>query len=51
LAFNESLCCELLLILSIFFYLTNVNLMSLLYAAGMYLLGASLLLFLADADI
>ena len=49
--FNDLLLVELIILISIFFYTINTNLMMLLYTAGIYLMMVGVLCLLADGDI
>ena len=49
--FNDLLLIELLVLISIFFYTVNTNLMMLLYTAGIYLMMIGVLCLLGDGDI
>lgn len=49
--FNDLLLVELIILISIFFYTVNTNLMMLLYTAGIYLMMVGVLCLLGDGDI
>lgn len=49
--FNDLLLLELLILISIFFYTVNTNLMMLLYTSGIYLMMVGILCLLGDGDI
>lgn len=49
--FNDILLIEVIILISIFFYTTNTNLMMLLYTAGIYLMMVGVLCLLGDSDI
>jgi len=49
--FNDILLLEIIILISIFFYTTNTNLMMLLYTAGIYLMMTGILCLLGDSDI
>ena len=49
--FNDILLLEIIILISIFFYTTNTNLMMLLYTACIYLMMTGILCLLGDSDI
>lgn len=49
--FNDYLILEILIILCLFFYTTNTNIMVLLYTSGIYLILIGVFCLISDADI